>query len=261
VVTNAERDHKNYVNEFRIVLPDGKIRWIRAHGEFLYQGDKPIRTFGLVGDITEARQQIETQRVLVGELQHRTRNLMAVVQSIAYQTLDGVDSFPDFERRFNDRLEALSRVQSLLSRADDEPIMLGTLVAMEFAALGIEATGDRITFGGPEAPLRKSAVEMLALAVHELMTNAIKYGALASGGTGRLSVTWRIEGKPPDQRLVLEWIECGIPSSAWLADSKRSGYGRTLIEEALPYSLSAETIFELSGEGLRCIISIPQAQV
>ena len=253
--TNAERDRKNYTIEFRIVLPDGKVRWLRAHGAFLYDGETPIRTYGLVEDITEARQQLETQRVLVGELQHRTRNLMAVVQSIAYQTLDSVDSLADFERRFNNRLEALSRVQSLLSRVDDRAIMLRALVVMEFEALGLEAAGDRITFGGPEAPLRKSVVEMLSLAIHELLTNAIKYGALAGGATGRLSVTWRIEGLPRDQRIVLEWIERGIASSA--AESKQRGYGRTLIEEALPYSLSAETVFELGEDTLRCVISIP----
>jgi len=92
-----------------------------------------------------------------------------------------------------------------------------------------------------------------------LLTNALKYGALANGGTGRLSVTWRIEGTPPDQRIVLEWIECGIASSAPTTDAKRSGYGRTLIEEALPYSLSAETVFEFNGDALRCVISIPLA--
>ncbi len=87
---------------------------------------------GLKQDVTEARRQIETQRVLVGELQHRTRNLMAVVQSIAHQTLETVDSIAEFKDRFNDRLGALSRVQSLRSRADAAPITLGALVLMEF---------------------------------------------------------------------------------------------------------------------------------
>ena len=260
VVTNAERDRKSYINEFRIVLPDGKIRWIRAHGQFLSDGDEPIRSFGLVQDITEARQQIETQRVLVGELQHRTRNLMAVVQSIANQTLDAADSLADFQGRFNRRLEALSRVQSLLSSADKEPITLRALLIMEFDSLGLDAFGSRVTlFEGPEARLRKSAVEMLALATHELLTNALKHGALASE-TGRLSVTWRIEGMPPNQQLVLEWIERRTPSAAPAADTTRKGYGRTLIEEALPYSLAAETTFELNADGLRCRISLPLTQ-
>jgi two-component system CheB/CheR fusion protein len=95
-------------------------------------------------------------------------------------------------------------------------------------------------------------VEMLSLAVHELLTNALKYGALRSE-SGRLSVMWRIEGAGPDRKLVLEWIERGIAA----ADIVRSGYGRTLIEQALPYSLSAETKFELGRDALSCVIRLP----
>jgi PAS domain S-box-containing protein len=255
VIANANREHKAYVNECRLLLPDGSVRWIRARGRFIYYDGEPVRTIGLVEDVTEARQQIETQRVLVAELQHRTRNLMAVVQSIASRTLDTADSLADFEGHFNHRLEALSRVQSLLSRADDEPITLRALIAMELEALGLQAASDRITSGGPDAPLRKSAVEMLSLAIHELLTNAIKYGAFACE-TGRLSVTWGIERTLANQRLVFEWIERGITVSP-SADPGRSGYGRILIEEALPYSLSAETKFVLNGDTLRCWISIP----
>jgi PAS domain S-box-containing protein len=256
VVENADREHKDYVNEFRVLRPDGTVRWVRARGRYLYYDEGPLRSIGLAEDITEARQQVETQRVLVAELQHRTRNLMAVVQSIAHQTRDNVDTLAEFEERFDDRLQALSRVQSLLSRADNEPITLGALVVMELDALGADAMGDKISYGGPDAPLRKSVVEMLALAIHELLTNAIKYGALA-GPSGRLSVNWRIDETPPDRRLVLEWAEHGLAQLPRSADTGRSGYGRALIEEALPYSLSAQTNFELSADGLRCRISLP----
>ena len=256
VVENADREHTDYVNEFRVIRPDGSVRWVRARGRYLYYDGEPLRSIGLVEDITEARQQIETQRVLVAELQHRTRNLMAVVQSIAQQTRDSVDTLAEFEDRFDERLQALSRVQSLLSRADNEPITLGALVVMELDALGADTMGDKISYGGPETPLRKSAVEMLALAIHELLTNALKHGALASP-TGRLVVNWRIDETLPDRRLVLEWAEYGVARLPPSTDSERSGYGRTLIEEALPYSLSAQTEFELSADGLRCRISLP----
>src|SRR6185503_11003386 len=97
----------------------------------------------------------------------------------------------------------------------------------------------------------------LALAIHELLTNAIKYGALAIR-SGPLSVTWHIEAEaPPARRLVLDWVECGIAVQA--QESRRSGYGRMLIEQALPYSLAAETKFELGSDGLRCRISLPLA--
>ena len=251
----TERQPQHFSSEYRIVRPDGEIRWIRTHGRYLYDDGKAVRLIGLKQDITEARQQIETQRVLVAELQHRTRNLMAVVQSIAHQTLDSVKSLAAFEDQFNRRLEALSRVQSLLSRADNQPITLGALIAMELEPLGAETVGARVTLGGPEVTLRKSVVEMLSLAIHELLTNAIKHGAL-SAAAGRLSVAWRFDGTPPSQSLVLDWNEHGaerLPSAAPI----RSGYGRTLIEEALPYSLSAETKFEIGPDGLRCRISLP----
>jgi two-component sensor histidine kinase len=222
--------------------------------------DEPLRTIGVVEDITEASEQIETQRVLVAELQHRTRNLMAVVQSIAHQTLSTTASLDDFENRFNQRLEALSRVQGLLSRANDQPITIAALVAMELDALGSHARSGRIHCGGPVVRLRKSAVEMLSLAIHELATNAIKYGALASA-TGRLSVTWRFEGARREGNVVLEWIEDGIASQPCGRQSEHGGYGRTLIEQALPYSLSAETKFELGANALRCAISLPPSTI
>jgi PAS domain S-box-containing protein len=255
---SAQRERREYINEYRVIHPGGRLRWVRARGRFIYQGDEPVRVIGLSEDITETRQQFETQRVLVAELQHRTRNLMAVVGSVAHQTLDSVNSLADFEDRFNSRLQALSRVQSLLSRADNEPITLEALLVMELEALGFHALdGDRITFRGPEVPLRKSVVEMLSLAIHELLTNAVKYGALANP-TGRLSVNWRIEGSLPNQRLVFEWIERGI-TQPLSTDPIRSGFGRALIEEALPYSLSAETKLDIGKDILRCWISLPLA--
>jgi len=258
-IESARREHKDYFTEFRVARPDGTVRWVRANGQFLYNGDRePVRLIGLKEDITEERQQIETQRVLIAELQHRTRNLMAVVESIAHETLKTAESLKDFEVRFDQRLKALSRVQSLLSRSDDGLITIGTLVGMEFEAIGADTFGDRIEFGGPEVLLRKSAVEMLSLAIHELATNAFKYGALAIE-SGRISLIWRVEGLGPNGRLVVEWIERGILLSALPADQRRKGYGRTLIEEALPYSLSAETKFELGEDALLCRIALPLA--
>jgi PAS domain S-box-containing protein len=254
----ARREHRDFSTEYRVLLPGGGMRWVRSRGRYVYEDDEPVRVIGLAEDTTESRQQIETQRVLVAELQHRTRNLMALVQSIAHQTLSTATSLEDFEKRFDQRLEALSRVQSLLSRADSEPITLDALIGMELQAIGSNALGDRVAYGGPEVPLRKSTVETLALALHELATNALKYGALASE-RGRLSVTWEITGVAPERRLVLDWVEHGITAPPPTADPARRGFGRVLIEQGLPYSLSAETKFALSNDSLHCRISLPLA--
>ena len=211
---------------------------------------------GLTEDITDRKERDEFQKVLIGELQHRTRNLIAVVKAIAQQTMMTSATLDDFDSRFNQRLEALSRVQGLLSNSNQKPITVGVLVGAELDALG--ATGKRIAYGGSNILLRNRAAQTLALAVHELATNARKHGALANE-SGDLSVTWHIEAAP-SRRLVLEWIERGItPPPAGGNDPARRGYGRKLIERALPYTLSAQTRFELAADRLHCTIILPVA--
>jgi PAS domain S-box-containing protein len=257
ILTKAMRAHEKYQNEFRIVLPDGTVRWCVAHGTFFYdEAGEPVRMLGLMEDVTGERQQAGKQRVLIAELQHRTRNLLAVVQSISEQTMRTAGSFEDFKTRFNRRLGALSRVQGILSRADDEPITIGALVGMELEALGAAGRGE-VELAGPHVLLRKSTAQIFSLAIHELATNALKYGALAKKGA-RLAVRWRIEGTEQDGRVLLEWIEDGI-AAVLPTDSGRRSYGRALIEEALPYSLSARTTYELDEDSLRCVISLPLA--
>lgn len=195
---------------------------------------------------------------MVAELQHRTRNLLGVVRSIARQTMARTGPTEAFAAQFNDRLAALSRVQGLLSRSDLEPITIGMLVQTELDALGAGAIRDRVVVAGPAARLPKVTVQTLALALHELATNAHKYGAL-SEGSGRLSVTWRTD--PADAvrpRLVLDWVEEGIESRIDPQGTfDRRGYGRELIERALPYALKALTSYELGETELRCRIDLP----
>jgi two-component sensor histidine kinase len=97
---------------------------------------------------------------------------------------------------------------------------------------------------------------MLSLAIHELLTNALKYGALANE-TGQLLIAWRIEALPSGRHLELEWIERGITPQLSTVDPRRIGYGRMLIEEALPYSIGATTRYDIGAERLHCLISVP----
>ena len=209
-------------------------------------------------ELTEKAQQAEARlEVMVAELQHRTRNLITVVSAIANRTMARTGPTEAFRTQFNDRLAALSRVQGLLSRADIEPITIGALIRMELEALGAEASDDRITFAGPSVVLRDSVVQTMALAIHELATNARKHGALAADDR-TLTVTWAVrQVGDAASTLALEWIEEGVGLAPREEGAARKGYGRELIERALPYALNATTSFELNHDGVRCTIELP----
>lgn len=195
-------------------------------------------------------------QLLVAELQHRTRNQLAVVRTIADQTLRSSDSLATFGARFSSRLAALGRVQSLLSRGNDS-IDLGELVRSELVALNAEPDGDRIRLAGPPLLLAPQAVQVMALALHELATNAVKHGALAQDD-GRLSVTWTVTEPHGEVTAVIDWVESGVVLAGGTSP-RGSGFGRQLIERALPYDLGATTKLEFTPDGVRCRIELPLA--
>lgn len=217
-----------------------------------------IEWLGTSTDIHDLRELQERQRVLVAELQHRTRNLMGVVRAMADRTGEASADFADFRDRFRDRLEALVRVQGLLSRLNEtDRVAFDELIRNELAAM--DGAVDRVTLDGPAGiRLRSSMVQTLAMALHELATNALKYGALGQPG-GQLAISWRMaspdtRGRP---RLHIDWRESGIKMPPAGAAPQGSGQGRELIEEALPYQLDAETSFELGPDGVHCTITLP----
>lgn len=216
-----------------------------------------VEWLGTSTDIDELRRLQNAQQVMVAELQHRTRNLIAVVRSIARQTMAATGPTEAFREEFDHRLEALARVQGLLSRAETAPITIERVIRMELDALGApQGISDRIELQGPPVHLRHSIVQTLALALHELATNARKHGAL-SEDEGRLSIAWRVRQAPgQERRLRVEWSETGS-SRAMGEAAERRGYGRELIERALPYSLGAATSYEITPDGVRCTIDLP----
>lgn len=200
-------------------------------------------------DISTLIRSEKRQKVLIQELLHRTRNLLAVVRNIARQTLDrggSVDSF-------SERLSALGRVQTLVTQAATDAVALDELITLELDAHGVLGS-DRVTVSGPPVALRVGQVQTFALALHELATNAVKHGALTSS-EGRLSVSWHVAvGEDGVRHLILDWVESGLslPASATM----RQGYGRDLIERALAFDLGAETTLAFEPEGARCRIAI-----
>jgi two-component system CheB/CheR fusion protein len=251
-------------HEFRFKrASDGALRW--AHGT-----DFPLRDAagvvrwiaGLGADITDEKESADRQGVLIAELQHRTRNLIAVVRSLSDRTQSNATSLQDFGKRFGHRLSALSRVQGLLSHlATGERVMFDDLLHAELTAHGAaDGMGSKVTLDGPSnIALKSGSVQTIALVLHELCTNAVKYGALEAP-SGHLTIRWHVQAGPRSPRLYIEWLESGVPMPTPDAAPGGSGYGRELIEKALPYQLQAKTSFEFGPDGVRCTIDIPISQ-
>lgn len=217
-----------------------------------------VEWLGTSTDIHDIRDLQERQHVLVAELQHRTRNLMGVVRSTADKTARGSVDIADFRSRFRVRLESLARVQGLLSRLNEhDRVTFDELLRSELSV--VQGSEDRVTLEGPMGVrLRSSTVQTLAMALHELATNAVKYGALGKGG-GALAVRWSIDAAANDGQpwLHIDWRESGVTMPQPGAVPTGAGQGRELIERALPYQLKARTSYVLGPDGVHCTISTP----
>lgn len=249
---------EEFSHAFKAVHPDGSTHWLHCRGRFFYGDGRPLRMIGAMVEVTERREWEERQRALVAELQHRTRNLLGVVRSMSWKTARTSADLADFQRRFNDRLDALARAQGLLSRLDDlDRVTFDELIAMEFSAM--RAASDSVALQGPAGVrLRSSTVQTLALALHELATNAMKYGALSQPGA-RLEVSWTLEPLPEEPQgppwLWIAWRESGVRMPPAAVPGRR-GQGRDLIERALPYQLDARTSYALGPDGVHCTIAL-----
>ncbi|SMQ76489.1 PAS domain S-box-containing protein [Sphingopyxis terrae subsp. ummariensis] len=238
---------------------DGEYRWFQTRAVPVRDKAGLIAEWlGTSTDVHDLRQLQDRQQLLVRELQHRTRNLMGVVRAVADRTVRASLDLGDFRARFRDQLDALSRVQGLLSRlGEDDRVTFDQLLTAELAAL--DGTAERMHLEGPAGVrLRSSTVQTLAMALHELATNAIKYGALGQA-EGRLAIRWALEpeGEGGTPWLHIDWRESGVRMPGPDCAATGTGQGRELIERALPYQLKARTRFSLGADGVHCTIAIP----
>lgn len=221
--------------------------------------DQIVEWLGTSTDVDDLRRLQQRQEVLVKELQHRTFNLMAMVRSTAETTMRSSVDLADFGSKFLDRMEALARTQRLLSRLqDDDRVSFGELIHTEIRSTGALSAGNgRVTLEGPaDVWLRSSTVQTFAMALHELTTNAVKYGALHQAG-GRLHVRWRVESEEGQPWLHVDWRESGVVMAPEGAPPRGTGQGRALIEEALPYQLHARTTYVMAADGVHCTVALP----
>src|SRR5262249_23785029 len=215
---------------FRFVRPDGETVWLEetAKGEFDAAG-RLLRIKGLTRDITDRKRVEEQQRVLLGELDHRVKNALATVSAVVSHTLNASGSMTDFATTLDGRVRSMARTHELLSATRWQGISVAELVRRGLAPY---ATSGNTEIAGPEVILRAEAGQVIAMVLHELATNAAKYGALSTQD-GRVSIRWRhwTNGHPRSQ-LVLEWGEAGGPS---VVASEDSGFGMRTIRDLIPY--------------------------
>jgi two-component system CheB/CheR fusion protein len=234
--------------ERRVRNVDGTESYLVRMGPYRNGDHKTEGVVVTFVNVTSLTRSEARQRVLIAELQHRTRNLLTVVQSIGQQTLGKGGTFADFTTR----LAALSRVQGLIGDTTQDTIDLGDLVRLELHAIG--AADDKAIISGPAVPLSLDLVQTMGLALHELATNAVKHGAL-KGSKGSLSVSWDIrQDKSGPRRVVLHWRESGV---AIEQKPTRLGFGRQLLEKALSFELRAKTNLAFEKDGVSCRIEIP----
>jgi len=192
---------------------------------------------------------------LVGELQHRVRNILAVVRSLVARSAETSDTVEDLAAHLDGRIAALARVQAVLVRNPNAGVDLEGLVRDELLAQN--ADEDRVRVSGPEITLPSKPAEVMTLAIHELATNAMKYGALAQA-SGNLEITWSLEDTgTPRQRLELVWVETGVRVAG--EAPRREGFGTNLLKRRLPYELSGSADIEFRPGGLVCRIAFPFA--
>jgi two-component system, chemotaxis family, CheB/CheR fusion protein len=202
-------------------------------------------------DVTSLAQAEEQLRVMVAELNHRVKNMLTVIVSIAGQTLKRSADAETFAKTFLDRLHAMARSHDLLSREQWSEISLRDVVIQEIEPYRL-GRGDRVVIEGPPVPLTPKRALSLGMIIHELGTNSVKYGSL-SAADGSLEVTWALERRS-ENSLVLDWLERGGPP---VAQSPPHGFGLTLIEREVGQGLGGKAKIEFAEHGLRVNLRIP----
>jgi len=235
--------------EFRVSRPNGDLRWCIGTAAASVDGaGRVVRISGVTIDITDRKEAEERQALLAREVDHRARNALAVIQSII--RLTRAKSVDEYVLAIEGRIKALARAHTLLSDSRWHGADLATLVADELAPY---RAGDKIDFSGPGISLQPATAQGLALALHELATNAAKHGALSSL-TGKVSLNWQLR---PDV-LMLHWTEAGGPQ---ISPPSARSFGLRVIRASIEQQLGGETTFEWDPKGLRCNFSIPRREL
>lgn len=245
-VEEGLRTQGRYTAQYRMVRPDdGRMRWMQGAGVLgRDEHGRPLRVIGVVRDITDSKDEEEHREVLLAELDHRVKNVLAAVQSLAAQSARKTASTEGFLAAFAGRLNAMASAHELLTATRWRGASLAHIAAAELGGL---APG-QARWEGPDITLRPRAANAASLALHELATNAVKYGAL-SMETGRIEVRW---AQTPDGGFQLDWTEAGGPR---VAPPDRRGFGSTLLEQVTGRELGGAVTIDYHPDGVRARIT------
>ena len=235
---------------------DGQYRWFLSRAQPISNAAGEVTMwFGTNTDVTQQREHEEQIELLMGEVSHRSKNMLAIVQSILHRT--AVDVAPEFVAGFEKRIAALAANQDMLIHRGWTGATMGEIVHSQLQPVG-ELVGKRIELDGPESlVVRPRAAEALGLAVHELLTNALKYGAL-SGSDGQVRVSWVADGTVEEPTFEVEWRECGGPP---VSQPTHAGFGSILIERNVRAALRAEVAIDYEPTGLVWKVVAPYEKV
>ncbi len=216
------------------------------------EGDGRIVGASLVArDISERKAAEQKAALLLGELDHRVKNILTIVSAVVSQTLKTSTSPEAFAVEVKGRIQAIAKAHSLLTQSGQGEMRLRAIVTTELAPY--DRGAGNIVVTGCDVALTPKAGLALAMAVHELASNTAKYGALSTTA-GRLTVAWDVTEDAGQRALTLAWIECGGPA---VQPPTRRGFGTMLIERTLTHELDAEVKREFLATGLRCTVAMP----
>jgi len=244
VVLRMAKGERTQQVEFRVRRPNGELRWCTGTAAASVDAaGNVVRISGVTIDVTERKEAEERQVLLAREVDHRARNALAIIQSII--RLTRAKSVDDYVATVEGRIKALALAHTLLSDSRWHGADLGTLVAEEFAPY---RSGNKVELKGPNVSLSPATAQGIALALHELATNAAKHGALSSL-KGKVGLTWQLQS----DILTLHWVENGGPPIK--TPSARS-FGLKVIKASIEQQLGGKTTFDWNPKGLRCDLSI-----
>ena len=244
--------------EYRIIgIEDGKERWIAARGRALFdEQGRGVRAIGTTRDITDRKRAEEHQRLLVNELNHRVKNSLAMVNGVAAQSFRNARNIDEARDAFSARIIALAKAHDILTAENWEGANLEDVIRLTARAHDGDE-GGRFHFSGPTVRLSPKRALALSMAMHELATNATKYGAL-SAATGQITIDWTIESAGDDRQFRLSWRESGGPA---VIPPQRRGFGSRLIEYGLAAELHGVVEMLYHSEGISCTIRAPMAAI